>query len=122
MEKIADGLGVSVSDLKEEKRNSFSNDVQGYLQFGKEITQITSYKGLLKWLDKHQKLIDLPKQAKAIFREEAKNSKKAQKVSIDKDSIDFYKEEVIDASAVEIYSFESKEDMLCFEAYSSISH
>lgn len=113
LEKIADGLGVSVSDLKEEeKRNSFSNDVQGYLQFGKEITQITSFKGLLKWLDKHQKLIDLPKQAQAILREEAKNAKKSErnKVSIDKDSIDFYKEEIIDASTVEIYSFDSKED------------
>lgn len=112
LEKIANGLGVSVSDLKEEKNNSFSNEVQGYLQFGKEITQITSFKSLQKWIDKYQKLIDLPKQAKAILKEEAKNAQKAERktTSIDKETIDFYKEEVIDASTVEIYSFNSKED------------
>lgn len=113
LEKIANGLGVSVSDLSEEKkRKSSHNEVKGYLQIGEKITQITSFSTLKKCVENYQEIIDLGKEVEAIKKKEAQNAKKVNRktINIKKEDIDFYQEEKIDASKVEIYSFQSKGD------------
>jgi phosphoglycolate phosphatase len=111
--KIADALNISVADLEEERVGSFNYAVQGYLQFADEITHITSFKQLQNWIKKHEPLInDLPKQAKAVLKEENRNKKKvAQNTTpIHRDSLNFYNEEIIDATKVETWSFRKGED------------
>ena len=111
--KIANALHISVADLEEERNWSFNYVVQGYLQFGNEITHITSFKQLQNWIKKYEPLInELPKQAKHIRSEEKRNAKKVAQTTnpIDRASIDFYREEIIDASKVETWSFRKAED------------
>ncbi|MBQ8192038.1 MAG: helix-turn-helix domain-containing protein [Bacteroidaceae bacterium] len=112
LQKIAEGLSVSVADL-DDRDLSFNTIVQGYLQFGDEITHITSYKQLLAWIQKYEPLINhLPNQVKTIMKEEKKNARKIVKTSndIDLSSIDFYNEETYDATNVECWSFRKAED------------
>lgn len=113
LKKLADGLGVSVSDLEEENSWSFNYAVQGYLQFADEITHITSFEQLKRWVTKYEPLVNaLPKQANAIKKEEIRNAKKVVKnsLNIDISSIDFSREESIDASIEETWSFRRAED------------
>jgi len=113
LKKLADGLGISVSDLEEERTWSFNYAVQGYLQYADEITHITSFDQLKKWVAKHEPLVNaLPTQAKEIEKEEKRNAKKVAKATytIDIADIDFYKEETIDATKVETWSFRKAED------------
>ena len=114
LKKIADALDIFVSDLEEEERTwSFNYAVQGYLQFADEITHITSFQQLQNWIKKYEPLVNaLPKQAKDINSEENRNAKKVAKATnlIDKTAIDFYREERIDASSVETWSFRKAED------------
>lgn len=113
LQKISDGLGVPIADLDSERIGTLNHSVQGYLQFADEITHITSFKQLLKWVKKYEPLItDLPKQAKEILKEEKLNSAKATRSGdIDIKSIDFFKEDTIDASTVETWSFRKSEDV-----------
>ena len=116
LSKIADGLQVSISDLNEEKKRkpnkTTNNEVKGYLQIGEKITQITSFTTLKKCVEEYQEITDLGKQVEAIKKEEAQNANKVNKknIAIRKEDIDFYRKEEIDASKVEIYSFQSKGD------------
>ncbi len=114
LQKLSDGLGLSVADIEETRVTSLNYAVQGYLQLGDEITHITSFKQLQRVVDKYQALvIELPQQAKNIIIEEKKNAIKVSKTknTIDANSIDFYKEEEIDASAVETWSFRKTDDV-----------
>lgn len=112
--KIANALNIPVADLEEERVGSFNYAVQGYLQFGDEITHITSFKHLKSWIKKYEPLInELPRQAKAILSEERRNARKVAQTNtnpIDRDTIDFNREEIIDASKVETWSFRKAED------------
>lgn len=112
--KIADALDIPVNDLIEEDRDwSFNYAVQGYLQFADEITHITSFKQLQNWIKKYEpRIIEIPQKAKAAINEEKKNKKKVGNniISIEKDTIDFFREETIDASKVETWSFRKAED------------
>ena len=113
MAKIANALDISVSDLEDERAWSFNYAVQGYLQFGNEITHITSFKHLQDWIKKYEPLInELPKQAKAALSEERRNAKIVAKIpnSIERTTIDFYHEDTIDASKIETWSFRKAED------------
>lgn len=113
LKKLADGLGVSASDLEQENCWSYNYAVQGYLQFADEITHITSFEQLKRWVAKHEPLVNaLPKQVKDIQNEEKRNAKKVAKstLNIDIPSIDFFQEETIDASSVETWSFRKAED------------
>lgn len=113
LHKLSEGLGVPIADIDEERSWSFNYAVQGYLQFADEITHITSFEQLKRWIKKYEPLInDLPQQAKAILSEERRNARKVAKASyiIDIDSIDFLREETIDASNVETWSFRKTED------------
>lgn len=113
LHKLSEGLGVPIADIDEERSWSFNYAVQGYLQFADEITHITSFQQLVKWVKKHEPLVnDLPQQAKSILSEERRNQRKVAKStnSIDIASIDFYKEETIDARSVEAWSFRKAED------------
>jgi transcriptional regulator with XRE-family HTH domain len=70
---IADVLNVSIDELSENV-SILNNGVNGYLQFGNEITHITSYRSLLNWLKKYEPLIiGLPQMAKNIQKEERRN-------------------------------------------------
>lgn len=113
LQKISDGLGVPIADLDSERIGSLNHTVQGYLQFADEITHITSFKQLLKWVKKYEPFItDLPKRAKEILKEEKRNSAKAARSGdIGIISIDFFKDDTIDASAVETWSFRKSEDV-----------
>lgn len=111
--KIADGLDLSVSDLEEERVGSFNYAVQGYLQFEKEITHITSFKQLQNWIKKYEPLINaLPNRVKQIRNEEMRNARKVanSSLNIDISSIDFLSNETIDATKVETWSFRKSED------------
>lgn len=111
--KIAKALNVTVADLEDERVYTYNYAVQGYLQFGDEITHITSFKQLKKWVAKYEPLVNaLPKQAKEIRSEEKRNAKKVAKATytIDIADIDFYREETIDACNVETWSFRKAED------------
>lgn len=111
--KIAKALNVSVADIEDERVYTYNYAVQGYLQFGDEITHITSFKQLLNWVKKYEPLVNaLPKQAKEIRSEEKRNAKKVAKATytIDIADIDFYKQETIDASKAETWSFRKAED------------
>lgn len=111
--KIAKALNVSVADIEDERVYTYNYAVQGYLQFGDEITHITSFKQLLNWVKKYEPLVNaLPKQAKEILSEEKRNAKKVAKATytIDIADIDFYREETIDACNVETWSFRKAED------------
>ena len=113
LKKLADGLGVSVSDLEEENSWSFNYAVQGYLQFADEITHITSFEQLKRWVAKYEPLVNaLPKRAKEIQSEERRNAKKVAKstLNIGISSIDLFREETIDASRDETWSFRKAED------------
>lgn len=113
LQKLSEGLGVPIADLDEDRSWSFNHAVQGYLQFADEITHITSFQQLVKWVKKHEPLVnDLPQKAKAILNEERRNARKVAKNSLNYDiaSIDFYREETIDASSVETWSFRKAED------------
>ncbi|MBQ9676509.1 MAG: helix-turn-helix domain-containing protein [Prevotella sp.] len=113
LQKLSEGLNVPVADLDEDRSWSFNYAVQGYLQFADEITHITSFEQLKRWIKKYEPLInDLPKQAKAILSEERRNARKVAKATntIDIAAIDFLNEETIDASDVETWSFRKAED------------
>lgn len=113
LKKIADALDISMYDLEEGRGLSFNYSVQGYLQYANEITHITSFEQLKKWVSKYEPLVNaLPKQAKDINSAENRNAKKVAKATnlIDKTAIDFYREEIIDASSVETWSFRKAED------------
>lgn len=113
LHKLSEGLGVPIADIDEERSWSFNYAVQGYLQFADEITHITSFQQLVKWVKKHEPLVnDLPQQAKSILSEERRNARVVAKANnaIDIASIDFNREETIDASSVEAWSFRKAED------------
>lgn len=113
LQKLSEGLGVPIADIDEERSWSFNYAVQGYLQFADEITHITSFEQLKRWIKKYEPLInDLPQQAKAILNEERRNARKMAKATnkIEIAAIDFYHEETIDASSVETWSFRKAED------------
>ena len=113
LQKLSEGLGVPIADIDEERSWSFNYAVQGYLQFADEITHITSFEQLKRWIKKYEPLInDLPQQAKAILSEERRNARKVAKATnkIEIAAIDFYYEETIDASSVETWSFRKAED------------
>ena len=113
LQKLSEGLGVPIADIDEERSWSFNYAVQGYLQFADEITHITSFEQLKRWIKKYEPLInDLPQQAKAILNEERRNARKVAKATnkIEIAAIDFYHEETIDASSVETWSFRKAED------------
>lgn len=113
LHKLSEGLGVPIADIDEERSWSFNYAVQGYLQFADEITHITSFQQLVKWVKKHEPLVnDLPQQAKSILSEERRNARVVAKANnaIDIVSIDFNREETIDASSVEAWSFRKAED------------
>lgn len=113
MTKIAEALDLPVSDLEDERVWSYNYAVQGYLQFANEITHITSFKQLQAWIKKYEPLINyLPQQAKAALNEERRNARKVAKteIKINRESIDFYKEETIDATKLETWSFRKAED------------
>lgn len=113
LHKIAEGLNTPIADIDEERSWSFNYAVQGYLQFADEITHITSFEQLKRWIKKYEPLInDLPQQAKAILSEERRNARKVVKVTntIDITAIDFYHEETIDANSMETWSFCKAED------------
>jgi len=113
LHKLSEGLGVPIADIDEERSWSFNYAVQGYLQFADEITHITSFEQLKRWIKKYEPLInDLPQQAKAILNEERRNARKMAKATnkIEIAAIDFYHEETIDASSVETWSFRKAED------------
>ncbi len=110
---IAEALNLSAGDLEDERIYTYNYAVQGYLQFADEITHITSFKQLQAWIKKYEPIInDLPRQAKAALNEERRNARKVAKAEIkfDKDEIDFFKEETIDATKVETWSFRKAED------------
>ena len=114
--KIANALDISISDLEEEREWSYNYAVQGYLQFAndpKQITHITSFKQLKDWIKKYDPIInELPNEIKAIKNEERKNARQVAKntESTDRINIDFYREETIDATKVETWSFRKAED------------
>ena len=112
--KIAEALNLSVADLEDERSWSFNYAVQGYLQFGNDIQHITSFEQLKRWVKKYEPLVnELPQQAKAILSEERRNARKVAQTNtnpIDRDSINFYREEKIDATKVETWSFRKGED------------
>lgn len=113
LQKLSEGLGVPIADIDEERSWSFNYAVQGYLQFADEITHITSFEQLKRWIKKYEPLInDLPQQAKAILSEERRNARKVAKATnkIEIAAIDFHHEETIDASSVETWSFRKAED------------
>ena len=113
LQKLSEGLGVPIADIDEERSWSFNYAVQGYLQFADEITHITSFEQLKRWIKKYEPLInDLPQQAKAILNEERRNARKVAKATnkIEIAAIDFHHEETIDASSVETWSFRKAED------------
>lgn len=113
LHKIAEGLNIPIADIDEERSWSFNYAVQGYLQFADEITHITSFEQLKRWIKKYEPLInDLPQQTKAILSEERRNARKVARASntIDIAAIDFLREETIDASSVETWSFRKAED------------
>lgn len=113
LHKIAEGLNTPIADIDEERSWSFNYAVQGYLQFADEITHITSFEQLKRWIKKYEPLInDLPQQAKAILSEERRNARKVAKATntIDISAIDFHHEETIDASSMETWSFRKAED------------
>ena len=114
LQKLSDGLGLSVADLDATRVTTLNYAVQGYLQFGDDIIHITSFKQLQRVVNEYQELvIELPKQVKNIIGEEKKNARKVakSKSTIDSNSIDFFKEEEIDASAVETWSFRKADDV-----------
>lgn len=113
LHKIAEGLNIPIADIDEERSWSFNYAVQGYLQFADEITHITSFQQLVKWVKKHEPLVnDLPQQAKSILSEERRKARIVAKATnaIDIASIDFFREETINASSVETWSFRKAED------------
>ena len=113
LQKLSEGLGVPIADIDEERSWSFNYAVQGYLQFADEITHITSFEQLKRWIKKYEPLInDLPQQAKAILNEERRNARKVAKATnnIEIAAIDFHREETIDASSAETWSFRRAED------------
>ena len=113
LQKIADGLNIPISEL-EDRKLSFNSIVQGYLQFGNEITHITSYRQLLAWIKKYEPLInELPNKVKLITKEEKRNIKQIAKAStaIDVSTIDFFKSETYDATKIECWSFRKSEDV-----------
>ena len=113
LQKLSDGLGVSIADLDSERIGTLNHTVQGYLQFADEITHITSFQQLVKWVKKYEPLVnELPKQAKGILKDEKRNARIAAKSDdIAINSIDFFKEETIDASTKETWSFRKREDV-----------
>lgn len=111
LKKIADGFGVSVSEIDEERESNFNNVVNGYLQFADEISHITSFRALQNWIKKYEPyIIGLPKDAKRIFQEEKKRSKQIKYSDICITDIDFLRDEVYDAAQVETWSFRKSED------------
>lgn len=113
LHKLSEGLGVPIADIDEERSWSFNYAVQGYLQFADEITHITSFEQLKKWVKKYEPLVsELPQQAKAILSEERRNARMVAKATnkIEVTSIDFHREETIEASSVETWSFRKAED------------
>ena len=113
LHKIAEGLNIPIADIDEERSWSFNYAVQGYLQFGNDIQHITSFEQLKRWIKKYEPLVnELPQQAKSILSEERRNARIVAKATnaIDIASIDFFREETIDASSVETWSFRKAED------------
>lgn len=113
LHKLSEGLGVPIADIDEERSWSFNYAVQGYLQFADEITHITSFEQLKKWVKKYEPLVsELPQQAKAILSEERRNARMVAKATntIEIASIDFHNAETIDARCVETWSFRKAED------------
>ena len=113
LQKLSQGLGVPIADIDEERSWSFNYAVQGYLQFADAITHITSFEQLKRWIKKYEPLInDLPQQAKAILSEERRNARKVARATnkIVIAAIDFHREETIEASSMETWSFRKAED------------
>ena len=113
LHKLSEGLGVPIADIDEERSWSFNYAVQGYLQFGNDIQHITSFEQLKRWIKKYEPLVnELPQQAKSILSEERRNARMVAKATnaIDIASIGFFREEAIDASCVETWSFRKAED------------
>ena len=113
LQKLSQGLGVPIADIDEERSWSFNYAVQGYLQFADAITHITSFEQLKRWIKKYEPLInDLPQQAKAILSEERRNARKVARATnkIVIAPIDFHREETIEASSMETWSFRKAED------------
>lgn len=105
---IADALNVSLDELSENV-STLNNGVNGYLQFGNEITHITSYRSLLKWIKKYEpSIIGLPQMAKNIHKEERRNQQHL--IDADLDNINLFKHETIDCTKYDCWSFRKSED------------
>lgn len=106
---IADALNVSIDELLENV-STLNNGVNGYLQFGNEITHITSYRSLLNWIKKYEpSIIGLPQMAKNVQKEEKRN----QQILLNADfgDINFHKNETLDSSQYDCWSFRKSEDV-----------
>lgn len=115
LEKLANGLGVSVWELYDDSVNLsvLNNSVNGYLEFNGEITRIKSLNEIKKWLNKYEPIIEnAPKEYNAIFKRNEKNKDKVAKSTekYDFSNIDFYKNETIDCSKYHVWSFRKAED------------
>ncbi len=110
LSKISSSLCTTPQELSNEE--SACLNVNGYLQIGNEITHITSFQSLKKWIKEHEDIInELPKKAKSIKSLENKNKKSIKAAPITLSNIDFYSNKEIDASQYETWSFRKSEDV-----------
>ena len=113
--RIANALGVSVYDLVDDGRelSLLDNQVCGYLEFGGEITRITSLRDVHKWLTKYNNSIEgLQKEYSLIKAINKRNKIKVEKKqsSYDFSRIDLFQHEVYDCTRFHVWSFRKAED------------
>lgn len=117
LKKIADALGVPISELLDEA-DSYSilnHQVNGYLEFGGEIKRIRSFTELETWVKKVKPLVaQIPQKAKKIIRINDKNRKIIESQTSSKydiNIIDFNRVETYDATQHNCWAFKGSTDI-----------
>ena len=115
LRKIANALNVSVGQLeKDEVKEVFDSDIQGYIEYDGEIRKIKSFAVLQKLVGQIEyETKVLPQEAKAIIALNKKNQSEVRKSNLNKnyqfnlewDSIDEY-----DATIYDCWSFKTADD------------
>ena len=111
VEKIAEALGVHeyyIYELEGEIQSKVP--INGYIEYGDTILKVKTFKQLEKVYNDIKHDLDAPKLAKSLIAEDKANQKTQSKQPIDIKTIDLFKKEQYDTSAIYTWSFRKSDD------------
>lgn len=112
VDSISNALGVDTSYIIEKGEVDIIPKfaINGYIEYGGNITAIKTFKQLESVYESVKRLLNTPKQAKALIAQDKANQKTQSKEAIDISKIDLFKREQYDTKELFTWSFRKSED------------